>query len=159
MPRLSVVEPLSVIGGAIERGLVYLGGVAQLLGRAFAHAFTSSLKRSLSYQRACHQAMVIGVGAVPVISFITFFIGVIMALQGAYELKRFGALHLIADTVAISITRELGPLVTAIVVIGRSGAAFAAEISTWKVPVEMDSVETIALHRDGWLVTPELLEV
>src|SRR5436309_9949838 len=92
MPRLSVVEPLSVIGGAVERGLAYLGGVAQLLGRAFAHAFTSSLKRSLSYQRACHQAMVIGVGAVPVISFITFFIGVIMALQGAYELKRFGAL-------------------------------------------------------------------
>jgi len=157
MPRLSLVEPLSSIGNAAEKGLAYLGGLAQLLGRAFAHVFTSPLKRSLSFQRASHQAMVIGVAAVPVISFITFFIGVIMALQGAYELKRFGALHLVADTVAISITRELGPLVTAIVVIGRSGSAFAAEIGTMKVTEELDALETMALHPIGFLVTPKLL--
>jgi phospholipid/cholesterol/gamma-HCH transport system permease protein len=131
--------------------------VTQLLGRAFAYAFRSPLKRSLGFQRACHQAMVIGVGAIPVVSFITFFIGIIMALQGAYELKRFGALQLIADTVAISITRELGPLVTAIVVIGRSGSAFAAEIGTMKVTEELDALETMALHPIGFLVTPKLL--
>jgi|RhiMetdeSRZDD1v2_1073273.scaffolds.fasta_scaffold462266_2 phospholipid/cholesterol/gamma-HCH transport system permease protein len=152
-----IVEPLSGIGSSAERGLAYLGGLAQLLGRASAHAFTSPLKRSLTLQRACHQAMVVGVGAVPVISFITFFIGVIMALQGAYELRRFGALHLVADTVAISITRELGPLVTAIVVIGRSGSAFAAEIGTMKVTEELDALETMALHPIGFLVTPKLL--
>ena len=152
-----VVASLSGIGGAIERGLAYLGGVTQLLGRAFAYAFTSPLKRSLGFQRACHQAMVIGVGAIPVVSFITFFIGIIMALQGAYELKRFGALQLVADTVAISITRELGPLVTAIVVIGRSGSAFAAEIGTMKVTEELDALETMALHPIGFLVTPKLL--
>lgn len=152
-----IVAPLSGIGGAIERGLAYLGGVTQLLGRAFAYAFASPLKRSLGFQRACHQAMVIGVGAIPVVSFITFFIGIIMALQGAYELKRFGALQLVADTVAISITRELGPLVTAIVVIGRSGSAFAAEIGTMKVTEELDALETMALHPIGFLVTPKLL--
>jgi phospholipid/cholesterol/gamma-HCH transport system permease protein len=152
-----MVEPLSTIGSATERGLAYLGGLAQLLGRAFVHVFTSPLKRSQSLQRANHQAMMIGVTAVPVISFITFFIGVIMALQGAYELKRFGALHLVADTVAISITRELGPLVTAIVVIGRSGSAFAAEIGTMKVTEELDAIETMALHPIGFLVTPKLL--
>jgi phospholipid/cholesterol/gamma-HCH transport system permease protein len=101
--------------------------------------------------------MAVGVEALPVISFITFFIGVIMALQGAYELKRFGALHLVADTVAISITRELGPLVTAIVVIGRSGSAFAAEIGTMKVTEELDALETMALHPIAFLVTPKLL--
>jgi len=152
-----IVAPLSVIGNAAEKGLGYLGGLTQLLGRAFVHVFTSPLKRSLSFQRVCHQAMVVGVGAVPVISFITFFIGVIMALQGAYELRRFGALHLVADTVAISITRELGPLVTAIVVIGRSGSAFAAEIGTMKVTEELDALETMALHPIGFLVTPKLL--
>jgi len=152
-----IVEPLAGIGGTVERGLAYVGGLAQLLGRAFVHAFRSPLKRSLSLQRACHQAMMIGVAAVPVISFITFFIGVIMALQGAYELKRFGAIHLVADTVAISITRELGPLVTAIVVIGRSGSAFAAEIGTMKVTEELDALETMALHPIGFLVTPKLL--
>jgi phospholipid/cholesterol/gamma-HCH transport system permease protein len=91
------------------------------------------------------------------VTFITFFIGIIMALQGAYELRRFGALQLVADTVAISITRELGPLVTAIVVIGRSGSAFAAEIGTMKVTEELDALETMALHPVGFLVTPKLL--
>src|SRR5262245_25911351 len=152
-----IAEPLAGIGSAIERGLAYVGGLAQLLGRALLHTFSSPLKRSLSLQRAIHQAMLVGVGAIPVISFITFFIGLIMALQGAYELKRFGALNLVADTVAISITRELGPLVTAIVVIGRSGSAFAAEIGTMKVTEELDALETMALHPIGFLVTPKLL--
>ena len=152
-----LAEPFSGIGSTVERALAYLGGIAQLLGRALAHAFISPLKRNLSVQRACHQAMAVGVEALPVISFITFFIGVIMALQGAYELRRFGALHLVADTVAISITRELGPLVTAIVVIGRSGSAFAAEIGTMKVTEELDALETMALHPIAFLVTPKLL--
>ena len=151
------MEPLLNIGAAAERGLAYVGGLAQLLGRALADVFASPLKRSLSFQRAIHQAMAVGVTAVPVISFITFFIGVIMALQGAYELKRFGAIHLVADMVAISITRELGPLVTAIVVIGRSGSAFAAEIGTMKVTEELDAIETMALHPIAFLVTPKLL--
>ena len=151
------MEPLLNIGAATERGLAYVGGLAQLLGRALADVFASPLKRSLSFQRAIHQAMAVGVTAVPVISFITFFIGVIMALQGACELKRFGAIHLVADMVAISITRELGPLVTAIVVIGRSGSAFAAEIGTMKVTEELDAIETMALHPIAFLVTPKLL--
>src|SRR5438105_15366544 len=101
--------------------------------------------------------MAVGVTAIPVISFITFFIGVIMALQGAYELRRFGAIHLVADTVAISVTRELGPLVTAIVVIGRSGSAFAAEIGTMKVTEELDALETMAISPIHFLVTPKFL--
>jgi phospholipid/cholesterol/gamma-HCH transport system permease protein len=145
------------IGTATERGLTYVGGLSQLLGRAVEQAVRSRLKRGPSLQRAFHQAMVIGVSAVPVISFITCFIGVIMALQGAYELRRFGALHLVADTVVISVTRELGPLVTAIVVIGRSGSAFAAEIGTMKVTEELDALETMALNPIGFLVTPKLL--
>jgi phospholipid/cholesterol/gamma-HCH transport system permease protein len=159
MPSLQerIAAPFAGIGGVVESWLAYLGGLTQLLCRAFIHAFTSPLKRSLGMQRACHQAMVIGVRAIPVVSFITFFIGIIMALQGAYELKRFGALQLIADTVAISITRELGPLVTAIVVIGRSGSAFAAEIGTMKVTEELDALETMALHPIAFLVTPKLL--
>lgn len=157
MPTAKSMHWIPEIGSATERGLTYVGGLTQLLGSAVRQAFRSPLKRSLSLQRACHQAMVIGVTAVPVVSFITFFIGVIMALQGAYELRRFGAIHLVADTVAISITRELGPLVTAIVVIGRSGSAFAAEIGTMKVTEELDALETMALNPIGFLVTPKLL--
>lgn len=151
------MEPLLNIGTATEQCLTYVGSLAQLLGRAMVDAVVSPLKPSRSFQRAIHQAMAVGVTAIPVISFITFFIGVIMALQGAYELRRFGALYLVADMVAISITRELGPLVVAIVVIGRSGSAFAAEIGTMKVTEELDAIETMALHPIAFLVTPKLL--
>ena len=150
------MELLLNIGTATEQCLAYVGSLAQLLGRAMADAVVSPLKPSRSFQRATHQAMAVGVTAIPVISFITFFIGVIMALQGAYELRRFGALYLVADMVAISITRELGPLVTAIVVIGRSGSAFAAEIGAMKVTEELDAIQTMALHPIAFLVTPKL---
>ena len=150
------MEVLLQIGAATEKGLAYIGELAQLIGRALVQAFVSPLKRNSSLQRVTHQAMAVGVSDIPLISLITFFIGIIMALQGAYELKRFGALHLVADMVAISITRELGPLVTGIVVIGRSGSAFAAEIGTMKVTEELDAIETMALHPIAFLVTPKL---
>src|SRR5260370_484671 len=96
-----------------------------------------------------------GVGALPILSLITFFIGLILALQSAYELRKFGALNFVASAVAISMTRELGPLITAIVVIGRSGSAFAAEIGTMKVTEEIDALETMAIDPIHFLVTPK----
>src|SRR5690349_14391858 len=101
--------------------------------------------------------MQVGVRALPILSLITFFIGLILALQAAYELKKFGAMNFVASAVAISMSRELGPLVTAIVVIGRSGSSFAAEIGTMKVTEELDALKTMALHPIGFLVTPKLL--
>jgi phospholipid/cholesterol/gamma-HCH transport system permease protein len=98
-----------------------------------------------------------GVGALPILSLITFFIGLILALQSAYELRRFGAMNFVASAVAISMTRELGPLITAIVVIGRSGSAFAAEIGTMKVTEEIDALETMAIDPIHFLVTPKFI--
>jgi len=96
--------------------------------------------------RAIHQAMSVGVEALPITSLISFFVGTILAVNAAYELRKLGALHFVASGVAIAITRELGPLMTAIVVIGRSGSAFAAEIGTMKVNEEIDAMETMALE-------------
>jgi phospholipid/cholesterol/gamma-HCH transport system permease protein len=101
--------------------------------------------------------MAVGVEALPIISLITFFVGTILALQSAYELRKFGALQFVASAVAISMTRELGPLMTAIVVIGRSGSAFAAEIGTMKVSEEIDALETMALDPVRFLVAPKFL--
>src|SRR5580658_187651 len=109
------------------------------------------------FDRAIHQAMAAGVGAIPIMSVITFFVGVIIALQGAYELQRLGAMQLMASVVVISITRELGPLIAAIVVIGRSGSAFAAEIGTMRVTEELDALETMALDPVAFLVAPKFL--
>jgi phospholipid/cholesterol/gamma-HCH transport system permease protein len=107
--------------------------------------------------RAVSQAMDVGVRALPILSLITFFIGLILALQGAYELRRFGAVNYIAAAVAISMTRELGPLITAIVVIGRSGSSFAAEIGTMRVTEEIDALETMAISPVDFLVAPKLI--
>jgi phospholipid/cholesterol/gamma-HCH transport system permease protein len=101
--------------------------------------------------------MQVGVRALPILSLITFFIGLILALQGAYELRKLGALNFVANAVAISMSRELGPLITAIVVIGRSGSAFAAEIGTMKVTEEIDALETMAIHPVDFLVKPKFL--
>jgi phospholipid/cholesterol/gamma-HCH transport system permease protein len=101
--------------------------------------------------------MAVGVGAIPIVSLITFFIGVIIALQGAYQLQHIGAMQLVPSLVSISITRELGPLITAVVVIGRSGSAFAAEIGTMRVTEELDALETMALDPVAFLVVPKFL--
>ena len=152
----AAIELLAGIGAGAERTLAYLGGLATLTGKASLALIFSPLKRRRSLQRAVHQAMTAGVQAIPIITLITFFVGVIIALQGAYGLQRLGALNLVAGLVAISITRELGPLVAAIVVIGRSGSAFAAEIGAMRVSEELDALKTMALNPIDFLVAPKL---
>jgi phospholipid/cholesterol/gamma-HCH transport system permease protein len=146
------------IGRATIDGLAYVGQLARLTGEATREIFTVPPQgRAIRYRRSIHQAMAVGVESLPILSLITFFIGTILALQSAYELRRFGALGFVADAVAISLTRELGPLITAIVVIGRSGSAFAAEIGTMKVSEEIDALETMALNPVRFLVAPKLV--
>jgi phospholipid/cholesterol/gamma-HCH transport system permease protein len=145
------------VGGATEGILAYLGSLAQLTGRALLIFFVSPLKPGRSLQRAVHQAMAVGVTAIPIVSLISYFIGLIMALQGAYELKKLGAMQLVPALVGVSVTRELGPLITAIVVIGRSGSAFAAEIGTMRVTEELDALSTMALDPLAFLVGPKFI--
>jgi phospholipid/cholesterol/gamma-HCH transport system permease protein len=145
------------VGGATGRSIAYVGGLAEISAKSLRLLFLSPLKRSRMLQRAIHEAVAAGVGAVPIVSLIAFFVGVIIALQGAYELQRLGAMQLVSSLVAIAITRELGPLITAIVVIGRSGSAFAAEIGTMRVTEELDALKTMALDPVAFLVVPKFL--
>ncbi|MGB6482802.1 MAG: ABC transporter permease, partial [Candidatus Acidiferrales bacterium] len=154
-PSMSVTE---TVGQATIDGLAYLGDLTILTGRSLHAIVVAPLQgQRLRGQRAIHQAMAVGVGAVPILSLISFFIGTIMALQSAYELRKLGAIALVARAVAISVTRELAPLMTAIVVIGRSGSAFAAEIGSMRVNEEIDALETMALDPVQFLVAPKLL--
>jgi phospholipid/cholesterol/gamma-HCH transport system permease protein len=146
------------IGAATINGLAYIGGLARLTGGAASAVFVDPFRgHQFRFSRAVHQAMAIGVEALPIVSLISFFVGTILALQGAYELRTLGALQLVASAVAISMTRELGPLMTAIVIIGRSGSSFAAEIGTMKVNEEIDALETMALEPVNFLVAPKFL--
>ncbi|MFT5050344.1 MAG: phospholipid/cholesterol/gamma-HCH transport system permease protein [Chlamydiales bacterium] len=98
-----------------------------------------------------------GSDGVPIVLLITFLVGLVTAFQAAIQLRKFGADTFIADMVSLSITRELGPLMAAIVVAGRSGAAIAAELGTMKVSEEIDALRTIGLCPQRFLVFPRVI--
>ena len=152
------MEFFGKIGSSVEGSLAYVGALTSLAGRAAYFTFIGPFQgKPLRFRRAVSQAMEAGVRALPILSLITFFIGLILALQAAYELRRFGAISFVASAVALSMTRELGPLITAVIVIGRSGSAFAAELGTMKVSEEIDALETMAINPVSFLVAPKFV--
>lgn len=150
---------LSQIGRSTISVFEYVGGLSIQFGRGVSsiarlRAFRGS---RLRWKNTIRQAAVVGVDALPVVCLIAGFVGLIMALQGAYELKKFGALQYVVSLVGVSITRELGPLMTAIIVIGRSGSAFAAEIGTMTVTEEVDALRAMALEPIDFLLVPKFV--
>ncbi|MBP1688048.1 MAG: hypothetical protein H6Q33_4191 [Deltaproteobacteria bacterium] len=98
-----------------------------------------------------------GLDGLPIVSLISFLMGLITAFQAAVQLTQFGADIFVANLVGLSMVRELGPLMTAIIAAGRSGAAFAAEIGTMKVSEEVDALTTMGFDRTRFLVTPKVI--
>jgi phospholipid/cholesterol/gamma-HCH transport system permease protein len=109
------------------------------------------------WKASVRQMLEIGVNALPMVGLMAICSGVILAMQGASELRRFGALHYVIDLVAVGFTRELGPLLTAIAVSGRSGSAFAAEIGTMKVTEEIDALRVMAFEPVEFVLAPKYL--
>lgn len=106
-----------------------------------------------------NQSILIGMNALPIVGLISFLIGFILALQSAAQLRQFGASIFIADLIAISMTREMGPLITAIVVAGRSGSAITSEISTMVVTEETDALRSMGLNPVKYLLVPKFYAI
>ncbi len=100
-----------------------------------------------------------GADAVPIVLVINFLIGFVLAYMAARALTMFGANVYVADLVGIGMTRQLGPLMTAVIVCGRSGAAYATELGSMKVDQEIDALRTLGLEPFGWLAMPRLLSL
>jgi phospholipid/cholesterol/gamma-HCH transport system permease protein len=98
-----------------------------------------------------------GVNALPIICLLGFLLGLIMAFQSAIPMRQFGADIYVANLIGLSMLRELGPLLTAIILAGRSGSAFAAELGTMKVSEEIDALTTMGLEPVGFLVVPRVI--
>jgi phospholipid/cholesterol/gamma-HCH transport system permease protein len=98
-----------------------------------------------------------GVRSLPIVLLIGCLAGIILSLETARQLQRFGQVHLVAGLVALSMARSLGPLLTAIVVTGRVGAAYTAELGTMKVSEEILALEIMAVNPVGYLVAPRFL--
>jgi len=100
-----------------------------------------------------------GADAVPIVAVLSFLIGFVLAYMAARALQTFGANVYVANLVGIGMTRQLGPLMTAIIVTGRSGAGYTTELGSMKVGQEIDALRTLGLEPYGWLVVPRLLSL
>jgi phospholipid/cholesterol/gamma-HCH transport system permease protein len=151
-----MTEVLTFIGRNTLGFLRYVSGLYDLSAKAAYWAFVAPFKgRNIKWTNAVHQMVVAGVESIPIVSLISLFIGIVIALQGAYQLAKFGATSFVTSLVGVSMTRELGPLITAIVIAGRSGSAFAAELGTMKVSEEIDALEAMGLDSVRYLVLPK----
>src|SRR5947208_10503700 len=110
--------------------------------------------RASSFFRHCERA---GVGSVPLVGLVSFFLGLTIALLTGYQLQRFGTERLIPGLVAIAFTRELGPLLTGIMLAARIGAAFTAELGTMQVSEEVEAIEAMGIGPLRFLVAPRML--
>lgn len=131
--------------------MVFVGQLASALGWAARNP------KQVRWNDFVNVAVEAGVAALPIVSLVAFLIGVILAFQSAIGLKQFGAETFVANLVSLSIFRELGPLMTAILFAGRSSAAFAAEIGTMTVNNEVDALVTGGIDPIRFLVLPRLL--
>lgn len=146
------------IGWAAWHGWRHALGLLAFLGEA-----TLALLRSLAHpsrirwRPLLHNLQSAGYEALPITGLLSLLMGVVIAYQGAQQLRRFGATGYIADLVGLSMLRELSPLLTAIIVAGRSGSAYAAQIGTMKVTEEIDALRTVGVVPIEFLVLPKLL--
>lgn len=101
------------------------------------------------------QAFLLGSQALPIVALLSFIIGFILSLQSGVQLKNFGAGIFLADLLSITMVREMGPLITSIIVAGRSGSAIASEIATMQVTEELDALRMMALHPIKFIVVPK----
>lgn len=138
---------------ATEAGrlLAFFGRIAAVLGSALVHLRALRLRSILRHLRET------GVLAVPIVSLIAFLISVVVAYLGAQQLARFGATIFVVDLVTIAVLREMGVLLTAIVVAGRSGSAFAAEIGAMELNEEIAALRAMGLNPIELLVLPRVL--
>jgi len=149
---------LARFGSNAWEGLLSALGLLSFLG-ASATALMRALvqPRRIRWRSILYNLQTAGAAALPITGLLSFLLGIVIAYQGAEQLRRVGANIYIADLVGLSMVRELSPLITAIIVAGRSGSAYAAQIGTMKVTEEVDALRTIGIGPLDLLVLPKMI--
>jgi len=135
----------------IRSGLIFIGETATTATYLVAHA------RRIRWRVLLYNLQVDGLNAMPIIGLLSFLMGIVIAYQGSEQLKTFGANIFIVDLVGISLLREIAPLLTAILVAGRSGSAYTAQIGTMRVTEELDALRALGISPISLLVLPRAL--
>jgi phospholipid/cholesterol/gamma-HCH transport system permease protein len=137
--------------GEIREQVSFLGGVAANLPGALVN------RKRMRWPETRHVFELTGANAVPIVSLVSLLLGFIIAFESAQRLADFGAQIYVANTITVVMVREMGPLMTAILLAGRSASAFAAEIGTMKVNEELNALETLGLSPIRFLVVPRIV--
>lgn len=149
---------LTRIGQRYWRGVAGMFAMLSFIGETSLILLRSLVRpRIIRWRPILHNIQVSGFEALPIVGLISFLMGFVIAYQGADQLQRFGANIFIVDLVGLSMMRELSPLLTAIIVAGRSGSAYAAQIGTMQVTEEIDALRTIGIGAIEMLVFPKML--
>jgi phospholipid/cholesterol/gamma-HCH transport system permease protein len=153
----SFLERLGETMVAVWRGTI---DFMQLLADTAYWALIAPFQRRFAPPGATStQAIRIGVDALPIVALIALLLGLVMAFNAAYQLRAFGANIFVANLVGIAMVRELGPLMSAIIVAGRSGSAIAAELGTMTVGEEIDALRTMGINELRFLVVPRVYAI
>lgn len=142
-----------ILGLALIRFFEYVGSLVLLLIETLGFVFRGSIRLSLTIQ----QMAFLGVNSVGIVIMTTTFAGMVMSLQLAHIAVRYGVSNVVGGGVALAMCRELGPMLTAVVVAGRAGAAITAEIGTMKVTEQISALITMAVSPVRYLVVPRFL--
>ncbi len=149
---------LARFGQQSWRSLLNTYGMLSFLGECSVMMLRSLIQpRRIRWRPILHNLQSAGFEALPITGLLSFLMGIVIAYQGAEQLRRFGANIYVANLVGLSMVRELSPILTAIIVAGRSGSAYAAQIGTMKVTEEIDALRTIGVGRLELLVLPKVL--
>ena len=157
-PAPTKIGTLDHIGRATVEVVRSTRGILHFTGAAM-HSLMAAIRRPRTVHIGDLGGLMerTGADAAPIVVLINFLVGLIIALQSATQLERFGASIFVADLVALSVLRELAPLMTAIVVAGRSGAAYAAELGTMRVNEEIDALDAMRIDPIRYLVFPRVI--
>ena len=154
-------SPQGMLESVGRRAWASVGNAESFLafvGEAFSALFRSIVQpRRIRWRAILHNIQAAGFDALPITGLLSFLMGIVIAYQGADQLQRFGANIFVADLVGIAMLRELSPLLTAIIVAGRSGSAYTAQIGTMKVTEEIDALRTVGVGPQELLVLPKML--
>jgi len=146
------------VGRSLVRGLEVFGFGASIAAQALSWLVLGHRRRQPVRSAAIvAQMMEIGIAALPIVSMLSLTIGVMLAIQGINALESFGAQHQVAVGVALSVTREFSPLITGILVAGRSGSALAARLGTMTISNEVDALRVMGINPVRFLVVPHLV--
>lgn len=147
------VRAIEFLGTSVKHPLEEAGRIILLLYSTLKWL----LRPPFEIKSIVRQMLEIGVKSIPVVMITALFTGMVLALQSYTGFKRFGAEGLVGSVVALSMTRELGPVLTALIVTGRAGAAMAAELGTMRVTEQIDALETLATNPVKYLIVPRFI--